>query len=167
MACKRHPLGAGHGAPDQDMETRNRARLHEDLLQGEIETHRGGRGRGRFAAPAIQACRRGGISGSCSGSNIIKRWAAVRLAHLVQVWKAGGLLSKQLTKVPTLRLKELNNNQIFVATTRVSVLFLEITFLIVPTKLAYTKWNILFYVMSDLFSKRASLSINGRGASYA
>nr|XP_051214031.1 uncharacterized protein LOC127331860 isoform X2 [Lolium perenne] len=95
MACKRHPLGAGHGAPDQDMETRNRARLHEDLLQGEIETHRGGRGRGRFAAPAIQACRRGGISGSCSGSNIIKRWAAVRLAHLVQVWKAGGLLSKQ------------------------------------------------------------------------
>jgi hypothetical protein len=76
-------------------------------------------------------------------------------------------ISKQLTKVPTLRLKELNNNQIFVATTRVSVLFLEITFLIVPTKLAYTKWNILFYVMSDLFSKRASLSINGRGASYA
>jgi hypothetical protein len=56
----------------------------------------GGRGRGRFAAPANQACRRGGISGSCSGSSINKRWAAVILAHLVQVWKAGGLLSKQV-----------------------------------------------------------------------
>jgi hypothetical protein len=65
-------------------------------------------------------------------------------------------ISKKFAKVPTLRLEELNNNQIFIATTRCKCPFLRIIVLIVPTELAYTKWIILF-IWDPFYSLRVLL----------
>jgi hypothetical protein len=76
-------------------------------------------------------------------------------------------ISKKFAKVPTLRLEELNNNQIFVATTRYKCPFLRIIVLIVPTVYrACIHVDHSLYMRSILFSTCASLSVYGKRASY-